>query len=115
VKLIFHPIDHHDFTQNSFAVNPEGSFFDFAVNDEGLLHSILSLVALHYDLSQNNRHDSVPYGPIYDQGLYHQNQAVRIVNRKLSESGKHPTDALIATVALLANYEVCLNMLHFYI
>lgn len=101
-------IDHHDFTQNSFAVNPEGSFFDFAVNDVGLLHSILSMVALHFGLSHNNKFDASSPGPVYDQALYHQNEAIRIVNQTIGISGHKPSDALMATVALLANYEVSL-------
>lgn len=99
-------IDHHDFTQNSFAVNPEGSFFDFAVNDLGLLHSILSMVALHFGLSHGNKFDSDSSGPVYDQALYHQNEAIRIVNQTLGASRASPSDSLMATVALLANHEV---------
>ena len=99
-------VDHHDFTQNSFAVNPEGSFFDFAVNDVGLLHSILSMVALHFGLSHNNKLDSSTPDPVYDQALYHQNEAIRVVNQTIGASRKQPSDALMATVALLANYEV---------
>ncbi|KAE9989238.1 hypothetical protein Vi05172_g4282 [Venturia inaequalis] len=96
---------HHDFTQNSFAINPEGSFFDFAVNDVGLLHSILSMVALHFGLSHSNEFDSNPSGPVHDQAFYHQSEAIRSVNQTLGASRDSPSDSLIATVALLANYE----------
>jgi hypothetical protein len=106
--LIARCVDHHGFTQNSFAVNPEGSFFDFAVHDVGLLHSILSMVALHFGLSHNNKLDSSSRGPVYDQALYHQNEAIRVVNQTLGASSNKPSDALMATVALLANYEVSL-------
>lgn len=86
-------------------MNPEGSFFDFAVHDVGLLHSILSMVALHFGLSHSTKFDTNSSGSVYDQALYHQNEAIRIVNQTLAVRDK-PSHALMATVALLANYEV---------
>jgi Fungal specific transcription factor domain len=96
-------IDHNDFTQNSVAVNPEGSFFDFALTDAALMHAMLSLVALHLDL--NNKDATV--GRIgYLQAIHHQAEAVRDVNRRLSTPGPHMSDGLVGAVAILANGEV---------
>lgn len=78
------------------------------MNDVGLLHSILSMVALHFGLSHGNEFGSESSGPVYDQAFYHQSEAIRVVNQTLEASWDSPSDALIATVALLANYEVLL-------
>lgn len=88
---------HHEFTQNSFAVNPEGSWYSFAVTDAGLLHAMLSLVALHYDLGH---HMEVSF-----ESAYHQTEAIRLVNERLSDPEAQLTDALIGSVAILANFE----------
>lgn len=88
---------HHEFTQNSFAVNPEGSWYSFAVTDAGLLHAMLSLVALHYDLGH---HMEISF-----ETAYHQTEAIRLVNERLSDPEAQLTDALIGSVAILANFE----------
>jgi hypothetical protein len=74
----------------------------------GLLHSILSMVALHFGLSQNGKFGTWSTGPVYAQALYHQSEAIRVVNHAITASVQKPSDALMATVALLANYEVSL-------
>jgi hypothetical protein len=99
------PVDHHDFTQNSVAVNPEGSFFDFALTDAALMHATLSLVALHLDLNYKAATDGVVRNS-YLQAIHHQTEAVRDINRRLFVPGAHLSDGLIGTVAILANSEV---------
>ncbi|OCL15216.1 hypothetical protein AOQ84DRAFT_413343 [Glonium stellatum] len=94
-RLLYHY--HHEFTQNSFAVNPEGSWYSFAVTDACLLHATLSLVALHYDLGH--------YMEASFEAAYHQAEAIRLVNECLSNPTAQLTDAIIGSVAILANFE----------
>lgn len=94
-QLLYHY--HHEFTQNSLAVNPEGSWYSFAVTDAGLLHATLSLVALHYDLGH---HMEVSF-----ETTYQQSEAIRLVNERLSDPEAQLTDALIGSVAILTNFE----------
>jgi hypothetical protein len=92
--------DHHNFGQNSFAVNPEGSWFEFASTDAAIMHATLSLVALNYDLSHHLA--------ISDEVFYHKGEAIRLVNRTINNAIPEPIDKLVGAVAILANCEVCL-------
>jgi hypothetical protein len=92
--------DHHDFKQNSFAVNPEGSWFEFASTDAAILHATLSIVALNYDLSHHLA--------ISNEVFYHKGEAIRLVNRTINNTISAPIDKLVGAVAILANCEVCL-------
>jgi hypothetical protein len=94
--------DHHDFTQNSFAVNPEGSFFDFAMTDAALSNSLMALVAIHYSLALPPDTAQV----VYNQVVHHQAQAVGDVNARLNTNAAYFDDALVVSVALLVNCEV---------
>lgn len=96
--------DHHDFTQNSFAVNPEGSWFAFAVTDAAVLHATLSLVALHYDFSH---HLAMSH-----EVFYHKGEAIRLINESIGQANTAPTDKLVGAVAILANCEVSCSFLN---
>jgi hypothetical protein len=92
------------------AVNPEGSFFDFAVTDVALTHALLSMVSLHFDLRYP--HDVGPgsLSNAYQQAIYHQVQAVSNINQRLSVSGMLPDDAMVGAVGLLALFAVSLRI-----
>jgi hypothetical protein len=98
-------VDHVGFTQNSIAVNPEGSFFDFAVTDVALLHATLALVALHLG-SNGSKVSSIPLKLVLQEALYNQIEAVRDVNHRLNTPDSYLSDSLVAAVAILANCEV---------
>jgi hypothetical protein len=59
---------------------------------------MLLLVALHYDLGH---HMEVSF-----ETAYHQTEAIRLVNERLSDPEAQLTDALIGSVAILTNFEV---------
>jgi hypothetical protein len=89
-------------------VNPEGSFFDFAVTNTALLHALLSLVAVHYTLSypQQASSSNSLHSPGY-QIVHHQAEAVKYLNWRLGVGMEmHWDDALVIAVALLSNCEV---------
>jgi hypothetical protein len=98
-------VDNHDFTQNSFAVNPEGIFFDFAKKDTALMHALMSLVAIHYDLKHPGN-DSMMVDSAYHQAVYHQSEAVQNINFRLGSEVAYKDDGLIGAIAILANCEV---------
>jgi hypothetical protein len=83
---------------NSVAVNAEGDFFSYVKTDPALFHSILYLVALHYNLKHGVA-DSV-------ECVYHGSEAFRIVNQRLVEESDGFSDTTIAAVAMLSNKEV---------
>ena len=84
------------------AVNPDGSFFDFAVTDVALTHALLSLVSLHFDLQHPQEVMTGSLSRAYDQALYHQAEAVQDINSRLTAPGVHPDDAMVGAVALLS-------------
>lgn len=86
------------FTMNSVAVNPEGSWFSFALTDAALLHATLSLVAYHYDIT-HGRNGSLDC-------LYQKGEAIKKMNQRLGNSHQQFRDTAIATVSLFANFEV---------
>jgi hypothetical protein len=98
-------IDHHSFTQNSFAVNPEGSFFDFASSDVALFYATMSLVAINLGLNRANTSDP---NEVFREAVYNQTEAVRDVNRRLNATDAYLSDGLVGAVAILANCEVSL-------
>jgi hypothetical protein len=83
---------------NSVAVNPEGNFFSYVKTDTALFHSILYLVALHYDLKYGQQ-DS-------PSSLYHGGEAFRIINERLTDVNGVFSDQTIGAVAMLVNKEV---------
>jgi len=98
--LIGHLLDNTAYFMNSIAINAEGNFFSFVKTDPALFHSILYLVALHYNLKRGLL-DS-------PECLYHGSEAFKLINRRLD--GPHATfsDMTLAAVAMLANKEVSL-------
>jgi hypothetical protein len=90
--------DNTSYSMNSVAINAEGDFFGHAKTDPALLHAILYLVALHYDLK---------YG-ISDspECLYHGGEAFRMINRRLGSKDAEFSDMTIAAVAMLVTREV---------
>jgi Fungal specific transcription factor domain len=86
------------FTMNSVAVNPEGSWLSFALTDAALLHATLSLVAYHYDIT-HGKEESL-------DSLCQKVEAIKKMNRRLSDSHQQFSDTTIATVSLFANIEV---------
>jgi hypothetical protein len=100
--------DYHGFTQNSFAVNPEGCFFDFAKTDAALLHALLCLVSIHYHLNNGSDRAAGTLVFAYNQAVYHQTEAVRIVNQRLTVPESYYSDTFVCAVAILANCEVSL-------
>ncbi|KAF2809470.1 uncharacterized protein BDZ99DRAFT_463264 [Mytilinidion resinicola] len=94
-ELLYHY--HNNFTQNSFAVNPEGSFFAFAISDATILNAILTMVAQHFHLSHGMDETA--------EVSYYRNEAIRMINQRLVAGDAPPDDALIGAVALLANCE----------
>lgn len=83
---------------NSFALNPDGDWYDTTRNDAAALHALLSTVALLRQL-QLGIADSMPV-------LYHRNEAVRLINEQLSHPSQRLSDCLVAAVAILVNAEV---------
>ncbi|KAF2490773.1 hypothetical protein BU16DRAFT_585149 [Lophium mytilinum] len=94
-ELLYHY--HHDFSQNSFAVNPDGSFFCFATSDGTLLNAILTMVAQHFHLSHGMDETA--------DVSYYRNEAIRMINQRLVVGDAPPDDTLVGSVALLANCE----------
>jgi hypothetical protein len=88
--------DHHSYSMNSIAINPDGDFFYHARTDSALLHSVLYLVALYHDLILG-RVDS-------PECLYHGGRAFEIINHRLKEGVF--SDMTIAAVAMLVTKEV---------
>jgi len=83
---------------NSVAVNAERDFFSFVKVDPALFHSILYLVALHFDLSYGVQDSAVC--------LYHGGEAFRIINERLADINGVFSDQTIGAVAMLVNKEV---------
>ena len=81
---------------NSIAVNPESDFFSQAKTDPAVLHSILYLVALHYNLKRGVSESS--------ETLHHGSEAFKIINERLEE--ENFSDTTIAAVAMLVTKEV---------
>lgn len=98
-------IDHHDFTQNSIAVNPEGGYFDLAVSHTALFHATLALVALHLNLTKYSS-AAQHAGTTYEQEVFHQASAVHEIHQHLAGSITSQSDHLITAVSILANFEV---------
>lgn len=97
--------DHRGFTQNSFAINPQGSFFDFAKTDGALLHATLSLVALNLVLGGRNK-TLMTAEEGFHEAVFNQTEAVKEVNRRLNSPNSFLNDSLVGAVAILANCEV---------
>lgn len=88
---------------NSIAVNSEGNFFSFVKTDPTLFHSILYLVAAHYNLK---------YGLLDSlECLYHGSEAFRLINQRLDDNEGGFSDMTLAAVAMLSNKEVRLTCL----
>ncbi|OCK72683.1 hypothetical protein K432DRAFT_412125 [Lepidopterella palustris CBS 459.81] len=84
-RLLYHY--HHNFTQDSFAVNSKGSFFSFAVTDITLLHAILGLVAQHFYLSRHIED--------WFEASFHYAEAVRMVNERLGGLGEGGKEGMV--------------------
>jgi hypothetical protein len=76
------------------------------VTDAALTHALLSLVALHVDLQKGQQEITGPTSKVHDQVIYHQVEAIKGVNKRLTTLAAFPTDAIIGAVALLANCAV---------
>jgi hypothetical protein len=83
---------------NSLATIAEGDFFSHVKTDPALFHSILYLVALHFDLNYGLK-DSPAC-------LYHGREAFRLINERLGDSQAGFNNVTIAAVAMLVNKEV---------
>jgi hypothetical protein len=105
-QLLIPRTDHHGFTQNSFAVNPEGSFFDFAKKDTALMHALLALVATNFNLQYPQHNSITSTDGVYHQALLHQAEAIQDLNVRIGHIEAHMDDALVTAVAILANGEV---------
>ncbi|KAM3066818.1 hypothetical protein ACMFMG_011889 [Clarireedia jacksonii] len=92
-------LDHYQtmYTTNSIAINSDGTFFSTAAADAAMLHSILYLIALHYDIKRGmaESHES----------LHHGGEALSIINKRLRDSETDIRDSTISSVALLVNKE----------
>jgi len=86
------------YTMNSVAVNAERDFFSYVKVDPALFHSILYLVALHFDLSYGVQDSAVC--------LYHGGEAFRVINERLADIDGVLSDQTIGAVAMLVNKEV---------
>jgi hypothetical protein len=94
----FCPPDLTTYNMNSVAINTEGDFFSYVKIDPALFHSILYMVALHYDL-RNGVQDSAVC-------LYHGGEAIRTVNERLADVNGVFSDQTLGAVAMLVNKEV---------
>ena len=83
---------------NSVAINAEGDFFSHVKTDPALFHSILYLVALHFDLKYGLKDSPAT--------LYHGGEAFRMINERLGNAEAGFSDMTIAAVAMLVNKEV---------
>ncbi|PMD44826.1 hypothetical protein L207DRAFT_562146 [Hyaloscypha variabilis F] len=77
--------------------NAERNFWSFVQVDPALFHSILYLVALHFDLRNGVQDSSVC--------LYHGGEAFRIINERLADVNGVLSDQTIGAVAMLVNKE----------
>jgi hypothetical protein len=86
------------YTTNSLAINPDGTIFSTATADASMFHSLLYLVALHFDVKRgmSESHES----------LHHGGKALSIINERLGDSKRDISDSTISSVALLVNKEV---------
>ncbi|KAE9375227.1 hypothetical protein N431DRAFT_555700 [Stipitochalara longipes BDJ] len=94
-KLLTHYMT--TYTMNSVAVNAERDFFSYVKTDPALFHSILYLVALHFDLRYGVQDSAVC--------LYHGGEAFRIINERLADVNGVFSDQTIGAVAMLVNKE----------
>lgn len=83
---------------NSFALNPDGDWYETTRADAAALHAFLSTIVLLRQL-QLGLADSMAV-------LYHRSEAVRLINEQLSDPFQKLSDCLIAAVAILVNAEV---------
>ncbi|KAK9366205.1 hypothetical protein V1509DRAFT_630470 [Lipomyces kononenkoae] len=86
-----------DLHTNSFALNPEGDWFNTTKTDPAALHAFLSTIAV-----LRNLHLGITDATAI---LYHRAEAVRFINRDLADADRRLSDVLIAAVAVLVNAE----------
>ncbi|ORX96653.1 hypothetical protein BCR34DRAFT_593790 [Clohesyomyces aquaticus] len=80
---------------NSFALNPDGDFFEFALGDTTALHALVSTFGCLRSLSYGIQEDPTV--------LQHQAEAVRLINQRLTTERNHFSDGLIMAVSVLVN------------
>jgi hypothetical protein len=86
------------YTTNSLAINPDSTIFSTAAADAALFHSLLYLVALHFDVKRGMSESQ--------ESLHHGGKALSIINERLGSSKHDISDSTISSVALLVNKEV---------
>jgi hypothetical protein len=86
---------HVSFWANSYACNPEGRWLSTALMDPAMLHSTLSLVAIH-------RRDRFSFD-LSKMYFKHRGEAMKIIVHRLSDTDQAISDATIGAVALLSS------------
>ncbi|KIW02106.1 uncharacterized protein PV09_06596 [Verruconis gallopava] len=86
-----------EFNINRIAQNPTNSFYGYVVENEGLLHGMLSIVALYM-----HGHHGLP---VKQDILYHRGQAMQIINRDLSDPTKMNMSSLMSSMTSVAVFE----------
>jgi hypothetical protein len=89
---------HVDFKTNKFSLNPEGNWYSIARTDAGLLNAFLSTAAvfrnLHFGIND------------LEAVVHHRYEAVRLINRQLTNESESLCDELVTAVAVLVTAEV---------
>ena len=85
---------HHSFWENSFAVNPEGTWMSVAITDPAVFHATLCRVALHKFQTRG--------GPQASSYFWHRGEAMRLISQNLADPGQANSDATIGAVAVLS-------------
>ncbi|KAJ4289209.1 hypothetical protein N0V90_011551 [Kalmusia sp. IMI 367209] len=83
---------------NSIAINARSSWWSFIRNDPGLLHATLATWALYGTLVRR-------MNDLHVEKLKHKSEAIKEINRKISDPGGRISDELVGTVSILASFE----------
>ncbi|KAH8691241.1 hypothetical protein BGW36DRAFT_49091 [Talaromyces proteolyticus] len=97
---------HNGLRTNSFALNPDGDWYDITRVDAATLHAFLSTIAVLRQL-QLGLTNSVAV-------VHHRCAAIQHMNGRLSDPVQRLSDYLIAAVAVLVNAEVASSFLLFF-
>lgn len=87
------------FTINSTAANPTRTWHKSVLEDPGLFHGILSIVALYM-------YSHVGITMVKEDLFFHRGEAMRIINDRLNNINGSDTSFLIASIATMLSFEV---------
>ncbi|KAF2112849.1 hypothetical protein BDV96DRAFT_145287 [Lophiotrema nucula] len=88
---------YHCLNTNSFALNPDGDWFDLIRGDAAALHALISVAGRIRALQLGKEEET--------DVSRHKSEALKLINQQLSANDGILTDTLIAAVAVLVNQE----------